>query len=118
MLISGFILGSITLGAFCLTYQKLPKGVKMFLVKHPLFTDVVMVVFFYTVMGFTVVAHVACATMALGAMFLLEIARNPSDYEFITDSLDRAKQSWKNALQKLKDINNEYKKEKELVNAQ
>ena len=112
MLGDGLILGVFTLLGFSMIYKKLPKGVKVMITRHPLATDVLLAVVFYSVMGFTLVAHVAAATMTLGAMGMLYVAKNPQDFDFVYDTVDRMKATVKEGLSKLREMNQEYKQRK------
>ena len=112
MLLEGAVLGGITLSAFTITYNRLPEKVKGFIKNHPLITDTVCVVFFYKLMGATIIAHVAVATMSLGMQALLHIARNKEDYQLLFDIRDKAKQQFLVSAEALKSM---LKKNKELA---
>lgn len=112
MLVSGMVLGFMTLGGCYVMYKRLPSGLKQFCQRHPLLVDLLLAGAFYSIMGPTLVAHVAAATMSLGAMGLLHMARHPQDFEFVTDSIEAAKQQFSNALDKLRQINEEHKRRK------
>ena len=115
MIVEGMLLGTITMTGFAFTYKKLPGRVKRFIVRHPLLTEVVMVVTFYEIMGMTVIAHVAAAVMTLQAMALLHIARNPDDFRFLDDVIDEGKAKMRAAMDKLKEINARHMARKQLA---
>jgi hypothetical protein len=102
----GILLGVITLAGFVVLYKRLPKGIKVFLVRHPLLTDVTLAVVFYMLMGFSLTAHIACAAMTLGAMLLLEMEREPAKYQFFINLVDQAKTGYDKFLLYLQSFSN------------
>lgn len=114
MILDGIVLGLGTLGVGTLTYSKLPEGVKAWVVRHPLLVEVGMTVIFYEVMGMTLVAHVACATMIAGSIALMHMQRNKQDYQFLFDAVDEGKKKLNGALAKLRDMNKEHMERKKL----
>ncbi len=103
MILEGVVLGGITLAGFTVLYKRMPIPVKKFMMKHPIITDCVIVVFFYEVMGMSIIAHVAVAVMSLGVMAGMEVARNPQDYQYLLSRMNFAKNEWAKIMDKLKD---------------
>jgi hypothetical protein len=99
----GMFLGVMTFVGFSVIYSRLHPKVKIFAQNHPVFTDVVCAVFFYQVMGMTITAHFAVATMSMLSMAGLHIAKNKDDFAFLFDWIDRAKSKVNELLQQLKD---------------
>lgn len=114
MLLEGIALGGLSLVGFGLSYKKLPVKVKRVVLQHPLLSEVVMVVFFYEILGMTLVAHIACGTMVLGAMATFHVARNPKDYQFIFDAIDSGKDALKSVRKQLQELNDKHVAAKQL----
>jgi hypothetical protein len=102
----GILLGILTLAGYAVIYNRLPKNVKTFFVRHPLLTDVILAVLFYMLMGFSLTAHIACATMTLGAMILLEFEREPEKYQFFFELSEKAKAGYNKFLLYLQSLSN------------
>lgn len=114
MILDGMVLGLGTAAVGAATYSKLPKGVKAWVVRHPLLVEIGMTVVFYEVMGMTLVAHVACATMIAACMVLMHMQRNKQDYQFLFDAVDEGKKKLNAALAKLRDMNKEHMERRKL----
>lgn len=109
MLIEGIALGTMTFAGFSVTYSRLPEKVKLFAQKHPLLTDVIMVAFFYEIMGMTVIAHIACAAMTGLTMASLHMLQHKEDFEIVWDAIDYVKGWIRDGVDKLKELNSAYK---------
>ncbi|MCI0526098.1 MAG: hypothetical protein L0Y56_01410 [Nitrospira sp.] len=104
MILEGAALGGMTLLGLGVVYKRLPQGVQTFVCRHPLLTDCVLVVFFYKLMGMSLIAHVAVATMTLGTQAFFHVERNKEDYQFLYDLARKGNSMMSEGLNKLKDI--------------
>ena len=104
-MVEGIILGAMTFTGFAITYSRLPEGVRMFAARHPILTDVIMVTFFYGVMGMTITAHFAVAAMTGLTMFGLHMVRNKADFQFVWDFMDTVKGWVDGGMESLKKLN-------------
>lgn len=77
MLVTGFLLASITSVAFYMIYAKLPTWAKNFVQKHILVTRVAAALFTYMMFGETLVALFAAAFMDIILSIMLNLANNP-----------------------------------------
>lgn len=115
MLVEGLVLGGLTFAGFAVTYSRLPAGVKVFIQKHPLLSDMAMVTFFYTVMGMSVTAHFAVAAMSVMTIMGLHVVRNKEQWQFLFDGIDRLKGMWDELMQKAKELNDAHMAKKEQI---
>jgi hypothetical protein len=86
----GMFLGLMSFVGLSVVYNRLPGSVKMFAIKHPLFTDVVCAVFFYQVFGLTLTAHFAVIAQSLMVTTGLHIVKHKEDFQFLYDLADVA----------------------------
>jgi len=111
MLLNGIFLGGITVAGLIVVYKRLPNGIQAIICRHPLLTDVICIYFFYSLMGMSLVAHVAVAFMTLTTQVLLHVERRKEDYQFLYDIVDTAKLRFREAMdgfrQSVKKFNNE-----------
>ena len=115
MLIDGVLLGTMTTVGFCLIYGKLPPWLKTWAMKHPITTDIIISCGFYAVMGMTLTAHFAVAAMVIEVQALLHIARNPEKFLFLQAAKMKARESLKGLLDKVDQINEDWKKNNKVI---
>src|SRR5258706_11802886 len=87
----GIFMGLMSFTGLAVIYNRLPGSVRLFAQKHPLFTDVVCAVFFYQVMGVTIVGHFAVAAQSLLTTAALHVVKHREDFEFLYDAVDLMK---------------------------
>src|SRR5690348_707599 len=95
---------------FC--YQKLPRNVRKFILKHSLFVDFLAMVVTFFLLGGTLTALIAGAIVDLMVSLMLHIANHPEDYEFLFDAMKAVKELINTAKDKLKQANESYKAKK------
>lgn len=110
MLIDGVLLGTMTTFGFCLIFGKLPPWLKGWLANHPLATDIIVSCGFYAIMGMTLTAHFAVATMVLEVQGMLHIWKNPEKFLFLQHAKMKAKEALKGLTDRVDQINEEYKR--------
>lgn len=110
MLIEGMLLGTMTTMGFCLLYGKLPPWLKQFIIAHPLMSEIVMSAGFYAIMGMTITAHFAVATMVLEVQGLLHIAQHPEKFLFLNAAIAKARLSLKGVTNRIDQMNEDWKK--------
>jgi hypothetical protein len=115
MLIDGVLLGTMTTLGFCLIYGKLPPWMQDWMANHPLLTDIIVSCGFYAVMGMTLTAHFAVATMVLQVQGLLHIKRNPEKFLFLQAAKARARAALKGVEDKIDEMNEDWKKNNKVI---
>lgn len=110
MLVEGAILGTMTTLGFILMYGKMPPWIQEFMKNHPVITEIVLVTGFYLLMGMSVTAHFAVGAMVLQVQAAMYVARNPDDFLFLKEAKNKAKQALSGILGKVKQINEDYKR--------
>ena len=89
MILDGLALATLTGTGFYLVFRRLPKGVKKFLQKHYLLTDIVACLLTYIVLGGTLVALFAAAFLGIIISILLTILHNKNAVAYLEMGVKR-----------------------------
>lgn len=98
----GMFLGMMSFVGMSVIYQRLPGKMQIFAQQHPLFTDVVLAVFFYEVFGLTITAHFAVVMQSLVVSAALHVAAHKQDFQFLYDAADVVKSKIAAIMQQIK----------------
>lgn len=112
MFLDGFALGSLTVGAFWLVYQKLPARVKRFLEKHALLTDALALYATYILLGGGITALFAAAWAGILTSVLLYVANHPDDFQWLQDFVAFSKEKAGELKAYLTRVGQEYREKK------
>ena len=112
MLTSALSLAIATTAAATIVFNKLPRKIRRFLVKHSLFTDFLALISTYLLLGSTLTALMAAALVGLLTSALLHIANNPDDYLYLYDFKDFINTYFSKIKQSLLDHGKKYREKK------
>ena len=87
MLVEAGFLAAITAAGFYAIYKKLPRNVRRFMEKHPLFTDLFVLMLTYGFLGFTLMAHMAGGMIVLLVSCMLYVSEHHDDFLYIFDMM-------------------------------
>lgn len=104
MLSTAIALAVVTTGSVFIIYDKLPKRVKKFIVKHSLMSDILAFIAVYFILGGTLTALLAAAIMGVFISIMLHVANNEEDYLYLYDLRNMLKEK----LTSAKEVLNEY----------
>jgi len=88
MISTAFALALLTTGGFLIIYQKFPPGLKRFIQKHPLLSDMVALLLIYVLLGGTLTALIAASICGLFVSMLLHVANHKQDFLYLFDFYD------------------------------
>lgn len=94
MVTTGFLLGALSLGGWFIIYKKLPRTMRNFLVKRPLFTDAVAAILTYVLFQGTIIGLFAAAFCGLLTSAFLAIGKNP----ILMSWVNKLGEKWKQFL--------------------
>jgi hypothetical protein len=114
MLTDALVLSAFSTLGFILTYQKLPKTVQRFLVRHGVFTDIVTFGLTYVTLGSSLTALTAGAMVAIFTSMLIHIAANPNDFMYLYDLRDYIKDLLNSTKARLSDYGQKYRESKQV----
>lgn len=77
MISTGFTLAALTSVGLYMVYRKLPRGLRAFMERHVLLTDLVAMLLTYAFLGGTLVALCASAFLGIITSIMLALANNP-----------------------------------------
>jgi len=89
MIVDGLVLATLTGTGFYLVFRRLPKGIKKFLQKHYLITDVVACLLTYMLFGATITALFAAAFLGIIISILLTISHNPTAVAYLEAGVEK-----------------------------
>lgn len=108
MLSNGIALAALTCAGLYMIYIKLPRKVRLILLKFDLFTDIAALVFTYFMFGGTVTALIAASLVSIAVSVLLHIAKHPDDYVWLHDILKTFSGLMDQFKMFMKDLNTKY----------
>ena len=109
---SGFILGLLTFVGWATVWHKLPHNLQEWTAKHSFLIDFITTVATYLALGSTLVALFAAAWVGLFFEAYMYIRRNPNDFTWLFDILDRVRLYLRKLGQLIHQKNEEYKANK------
>lgn len=112
MLLNGFILGLLTFIGWATVWHKLPVNVQEWTAKHSFLIDFITTVATYLALGSTLVALFAAAWVGLFFEAYMYVRRNPQDFDWLYDMIDRVKLYLRKLGQLIRQKNEEYKANK------
>ena len=99
MLLDGLTLGILTTLGVVFLYNKFPIGLRAFITRHSLASDILMAICTYWILGGTATALFAAAWVGIFISGLLYVNSHPADFEFLIG----VKQAVISTLTKLRD---------------
>lgn len=112
MILSGFLLGTLsTIGAYFI-YIKLPKRIKQWILHHQLFSDLTAMVFTYLIFGGGPTVLFAAAFACIETSVILAISKDPELLKILANIIFKVKVLKQQGIVELKGIlgeNNETK---------
>ena len=112
MLLESTILAGITAAGFFNIFNKLPKTVRDFAIKHPLMMEIFMLLLTYGFLGFTIMAHMAGGQIVLMTACGLYIAGHKENFLYLWDAKN-AIDTWLGELKKsMNERGKRYREEK------
>lgn len=114
MLLESTILAGITAAGFFNIFNKLPKSVRDFAIKHPLIMEIFMLLLTYGFLGFTIMAHMAGGQIVLMTACGLYIAGHKEDFLYLWDAKNAIDTWLKELKASLNEKGRKYREAKEL----
>lgn len=88
MLSDALVLALLSTVGFVMTFQKLPRKVRRFMIKYALFTDFLTFILTYLTLGSTLTALTAGCMVAIFTSAMCHIIENPNDFLYLYDFKD------------------------------
>ena len=112
MLSNAAALAILTTGGFAIVFNKLPRKVRKFILKHSLAADIVALLLTYVLLGGTLTALTAAALVGLMTSALIHIQNHRSEYEWLFDFGDAVKDKLNSFKQFMLEKGREYRQRK------
>jgi hypothetical protein len=112
MLTDALILAVLSSMGFVMTFQKLPRKMRRFLIKHAVFTDFLTFILTYWTLGSSLTALTAGAMVAIMTSAMCYIIENPNDFLYLYDFRDLVKEKLAWLKNELNAYGETYRKDK------